>query len=389
MIRLRGITWNHTRGYDPMVATAAAFQREHPQVEIVWEKRSLHDFDNAPVDQLAQQYDLVVLDHPWVGFIHETQSYVPLNDFLSAEALDELAKNSAGPSHASYQWAGRQWALAIDAATPSASYRPDLLDRLNANVPQTWDEVLELGRRCRQLGMTVGLPLSAVGTITAFLSLADNLGGALFTQPGRVVDHEIGQRVLNSLRAVVELSTYEFFEMNPISMMDRMSSTDQIVYCPLAYSYNNYARPGYRRHLCHYANMPGINSADPRGSHLGGTGLAISRRCQTPKIAAEYALRVAGGEWQKTIYFAAGGQPAHLAAWDDKDVNARCSNFFLDTRRTIDLAFLRPRYHGYIRFQYEGGSMISKYLQCGGQSSDLLTKLDELYHATLQHAQVK
>jgi len=50
---LRGITWNHTRGLLPMVATAQRFQELNPGVEIRWEKRSLQEFADAPVDQLS------------------------------------------------------------------------------------------------------------------------------------------------------------------------------------------------------------------------------------------------------------------------------------------------------------------------------------------------
>jgi multiple sugar transport system substrate-binding protein len=57
-IQLRGITWNHTRGYLPMVATAQRFAETHPGVEIIWEKRSLQAFADRDITELAQQYDL-------------------------------------------------------------------------------------------------------------------------------------------------------------------------------------------------------------------------------------------------------------------------------------------------------------------------------------------
>ncbi|NBU65362.1 MAG: carbohydrate ABC transporter substrate-binding protein, partial [Chloroflexia bacterium] len=49
---LRGIAWNHTRGYLPMVASAQRFQELHPDVEIVWEKRSLQAFADQPIQVL-------------------------------------------------------------------------------------------------------------------------------------------------------------------------------------------------------------------------------------------------------------------------------------------------------------------------------------------------
>ena len=44
MTTLKGMTWSHPRGYDPMVATAKAFH-QRTGIEIVWDKRSLQDFE--------------------------------------------------------------------------------------------------------------------------------------------------------------------------------------------------------------------------------------------------------------------------------------------------------------------------------------------------------
>jgi len=127
-----------------------------------------------------------------------------------------------------------------------------------------------------------------------------------------------------------------------------------------------------------------LGNAGPRGSHIGGTGLAVSNGCRHPEIAIDYAVRVASAEWQRTIYFDAGGQPAHAAAWDDPRCNAAASNFFRDTRQTIERAFLRPRYNGYIVFQYAGGAMIRRHLQQGGKPETLLADLDALYRDSLK-----
>ncbi|WP_237241850.1 hypothetical protein [Sphingobacterium sp. B29] len=66
-IRLKGITWGHTRGFVPMVATAQRYEELHPEVEIVWTKRTLQEFADKSVTDLAKEYDLLVIDHPWTG----------------------------------------------------------------------------------------------------------------------------------------------------------------------------------------------------------------------------------------------------------------------------------------------------------------------------------
>ena len=153
MMKLTGITWDHTRGYAPMPATAEAYRREHPDVEIVWEKRTLHDFGAFDVEQLAQRFDLVVLDHPWAGFMAARKCYIPLDQYVSKEAMADLAKSTVGPSHRSYEWDGHQWAFAIDAATLVAGYRPDLLAKIGETIPKTWKDLLKLARTARDAKM--------------------------------------------------------------------------------------------------------------------------------------------------------------------------------------------------------------------------------------------
>jgi multiple sugar transport system substrate-binding protein len=59
---LTGITWNHTRGYLPLVAAAQRFADRDPSVEIIWHTRSLQEFADAPIERLAESFDLLVLD---------------------------------------------------------------------------------------------------------------------------------------------------------------------------------------------------------------------------------------------------------------------------------------------------------------------------------------
>ena len=121
MTTLKGMTWNHPRGYDPMVATAKAWA-EKTGVSIEWDKRSLQDFESFPVEDLARQYDMIVIDHPHVGQVVEEGCLAPL-DVPGREAERQaLAEGSVGASYPSYTYAGHQWAFPIDAATQVMTY---------------------------------------------------------------------------------------------------------------------------------------------------------------------------------------------------------------------------------------------------------------------------
>jgi multiple sugar transport system substrate-binding protein len=109
MIELVGTTWDHTRGYAPLAATAQAYRRDHPEVSIQWKRRSLQDLADFPIEALAESHDLVVIDHPSVGACAGSRCFLPLDELLPVKSLTTLAEESAGRSHESYHYDGHQW----------------------------------------------------------------------------------------------------------------------------------------------------------------------------------------------------------------------------------------------------------------------------------------
>ncbi len=103
-VQLKGITWNHTRGFLPMVAAAQRFEELHPGVRISWEKRSLQEFADGPLVELGARYDLLVIDHPWAGFAAGSGVLAAMEDLLPPAFLADQAANSVGPSHESYRY---------------------------------------------------------------------------------------------------------------------------------------------------------------------------------------------------------------------------------------------------------------------------------------------
>ena len=117
---------------------------------------------------------------------------------------------------------------------------------------------------------------------------------------------------------------------------------------------------------------------------LGGTGIAISKSCKNPQAALNYAAYTASGHTQRTIYVQAGGQPSHLAAWDDAFADSLCGGFFSGTRLTQQEAIVRPRYSGYVALQTEGGIALQQHLRDGQSLASTLDQLDSLYRASRQ-----
>ena len=372
-LRLKGITWNHTRGFVPKVATAQRFHELHPEVDVQWDKRSLQDFADYSIGALAERYDLLVIDHPSMGEAAAHGLFRPLEELLPASFLADQAASSVGASHASYRVANHQWALAVDAATPVASWRPDILDRLGLSPPRTWEELMTLARR----GL-VAVPAIPVDTLINLYMMWLDAGEEPFLAEDGMGSHEVGRVALETLRELILTCPPVCLTRNPIQTYEAMTQTDDIAYCPFAYGYSNYAREGYARRPLAFGHPPSGRSG-PLRSTLGGAGLAISATCRHPHVAAEYAAFMASGECQRGLYVWSGGQPGHRSAWLDAEANRMTAGYFQDTLAVLDSAYVRPRYNGYITFQDRAGALVDQYIRGYLGVDDCLRDLDALH----------
>lgn len=373
MIRLRGMAFDHPRAIDPMQAAGRRFSVEH-EVEISWDARSLEDFEDYPLEKLVDQYDLIMIDHPFVGTGAKKGALVRLDEHVAAECLADQMKNSVGPSYDSYSWEGHQWALAVDAAAQVSAYRPDLL--AGSKVPEDWKEVFTLAKTLpAQSGMVV--PLNPTHAFCSLLTLCANIGGHGFWNEAGKMDPVVGEEALDVLRRLMGVADERSLGMDPIRVLDLMSRGNDVAYAPLIFGYSNYARPGFAKHAIRFADIPSTQG-EPAGAVLGGVGLAISASSNHKQAAVEYALYVAGEACQKGLYFANGGQPGYRTAWTDEGLNERSDNFFKNTLRTVDLAYLRPRHAGFPSFQKSAAATVHRFLRGAGTARETVRDLNRL-----------
>lgn len=377
---LKGITWGHSRGITPLLAASQRFTELHPDVEIVWKKRTLQEFADLPIENLIRQYDLLIIDHPWVGFAADARCVLPLDRYLSKEYMTGQAAHSVGRSHESYYIDGHQWALAIDAATPAASYRADLLEKHGVPVPATWQEVLDLAKDGK-----VAAPAIPIDLLMNFYMFCLAHGREPFTGTDEVIDNATGILALETMRELYSLLPKEQFRFNPIAVAEVMSKTDKYWYCPFAYCYSNYARKGYADKLLTYTDLVSFGKTGLLRSTIGGTGLAVSLYSQHPKIAVQFAEKVVSPEFQSTFYVQHGGQPGHGLAWKDEEANRLTHNFFHSVLPAMERGYMRPRYNGYLHFQDHAGDPVQAYLQYGGNPEVVLDQINAIYRKSLQN----
>lgn len=361
---LRGMTWDHRRAIDPLVQTLPAFRSAHPGIDVHWTSRPLHGFEFTPVEELARTFDLIILDHPFVGNIAATGCLRPLDDLAAG-----LEDRFVGPSLQSYVHSGRLWALPVDAACQVAVSRPDLMQRLDEAVPTDWAGMLRLGEKARRQGMFLAIPLRGVHSLMSLFTLCANLGrpfgGDGPTAPP--LDLATCTKVFGLLRDVLALAPTDCLDWNSIALHDQMATRDDLVFCPAVYGFVTYAEADRAKPL-RFHDLPGPNG--PQGSTVGGTGLGISVHCRSPEAALTYARFLARPDTQQA-FAAHHGQPAHVTAWDDKGIDRQFGGSFRGTRQTIDAAWVRPRHNGYLPFQADAGPLIEAHLR--GHTSEVAT----------------
>jgi multiple sugar transport system substrate-binding protein len=348
MTHLKGIAWNHTRGFVSVVATAQRFEELHPGISISWEKRSLQAFADASMEELATRFDLIVMDHPHTALAATERLLLPYEDWLTQEFLRDQAANSVGRSHESYRFQDKQWTLATDAATPISTWRADLLQKHGLELPKTWPDVLEMAK-----AGFVTVSAFPIDMLMHSYMFCEALGHTPFGADGKIAPEDILAAALEELRRLVALCDPACLERNPIRTAEWMSSADddrRAAYCPFAYGYSNYSRPGYARHLLKAGGLVEFGGKRLR-STLGGAGMAVSSKTKHAREAMDYARFTASPEVQRGVYFESGGQPGHRSAWTDEAVNAASSGFFENTLQTLDEALCRPKVPGYMDFQ--------------------------------------
>jgi multiple sugar transport system substrate-binding protein len=335
MTAFLGLTWDHPRGRDAL--RASAFDG------LEWHVHSLEGFESSPIDELARRYDLIVLDHPHLGDALAADCLQPLDEVFDASELTAWAAGSVGPSASSYMLDGQTWALPLDSATQVSARRTDLLP----SAPRTWAEALALDE-------PMAPSLAGPHAFLTFCSIAVSLGGELGDRPGDgFFEPSITREALSILAELAGRAPDGTAEMNPIALLDLMSTTEDLAYIPLVYGYVTYSPR---------VTFGAPPSGGAVGSTIGGTGIALTRRTSPTPELLDHLRWLMSSEAQCGFIPAHSGQPSARSAWTDAAVDSASGGFYSATRDTIENAWVRPRFAGYILFQTEASAIVREGL---------------------------
>jgi multiple sugar transport system substrate-binding protein len=369
MSGFRGLTWDHPRGRNALEAAARDWASRG--LELSWDVHPLEGFESSPIEQLAERYDLIVLDHPHLGDALASSSLRPVDGLFGSGEIETWAADTVGPSLESYRLDGRLWALPLDAATQVSARRGDLVPA----APRTWDEVLRLSRE-----QPVALSLAGPHAFLTFCSVAVSLGEEPDVQ-GRApfVSRPTGLHVLEILSELAAGSPAGTGRLNPIELLQAMTDGEGIAYCPLVYGYVNYSRPHSPQPVV-FGDAPESAGGGP-GSTIGGTGIAVTARCLPTPLLLDHLRWLMDRRTQATFIPARSGQPSARSAWLNGLVNAAAADFYRNTLATIERSWVRPRFAGYIPFQSAASALLRRCLLDGVDAESTLQELDDRYSA--------
>jgi multiple sugar transport system substrate-binding protein len=376
--KLTGSTWGHERGYGPLIAMSEKSAELFP-ADVKWEIRTLQQFADHSFEDLANRYDLIVFDHPFIGEVAEQGYLVPLDTLLDQSFMKDQQENSVGKSHQSYVWNNQTYALAVDVAGHVSACRSDIFENLNIPLPRTWADVLELAEKQHQANAPrVAIPSIPVDIWCLFMTICANQGVKPYQDEMVVVERNLGIKVITQIARLLEFSPVQARNWNPIKLLDAMSSTDDVLYCPALFGYSNYSTSGFAKSLVTFGEIPDAGFGST-GGILGGAGIGVSSKSKYPHEAAQIAKILSSPEIQRTLYAKEGGQPGHRTAWLSPDINSDTHDFYSNTLATLDASYLRPRFPGFVQIQSESAEVIAKGVYGEISFTEALDQADDIY----------
>jgi multiple sugar transport system substrate-binding protein len=370
MTTLTGITWDHPRGYAPLEASTERYLQQ-AGVQVTWHRRTLKDFGDISVEMLAQQYDLLVIDHPHIGTIDQSGCLIDLTLHLSEAELATFKTESVGPSFASYQYNGKQYAIPVDTACQAAAYRPDLLNA--AQLPATWKDVVSLSDSLRPKKQFIATALCPTDCTCIFLTLCAQHGTPVRETGTELITIAEGVKQLQLMMELKKVSHPHSLNWNPVALYDHMISAADVVYSPLAFAYINYASKSSRPAL-QFTKIPGRTQ-----SILGGAGMAVSAASKHISEAVDYLKWICNPQYQADHYLYEGGQPGQLSAWTNKKNIGHSGGFLSAVLPIMSSAYMRPRLPLWPSYQEMVGDLIHEYLVKNSDPVPLIKKLNNEY----------
>jgi multiple sugar transport system substrate-binding protein len=354
---ITGIAWDHRRCWGPLDASIEPYRRLTGE-DVRWDRRSLYSFGEGDLGTFAENYDLVIYDHPFVGDARQRGWLLDLNAFLTPRQKAHFASDEVGASWRSYAYGGGIWGLPIDTAAQTAAWRADLLDRHGLSVPKSLDDLPAFAKRAATFGLSIGWPSVPTDLMCTLVSIAASSGFNAGHDEGGFLCLQAIEASVGRLKQLAGIAHPKSREWNPIRCLDHMAAHDDVAYVPYLFNYVNYSSAGPAGAIT-FGAAPTIAKGLPARTLLGGAGIGVSAKSANARAAFDYAMYLCSPGYQSGDYVTFGGQPGSRTAWQSDACNALTSGFFRNTLPVMDQAYLRPTHAGFVPFFHDATLKLS------------------------------
>lgn len=221
---------------------------------------------------------------------------------------------------------GSLYGIPFGSETSILGYRTDIFEKHGLNVPQTYDELLELACRIPELEPGMGGLSSRAASghhaSHAFLLHLAPLGGRIFDDSWKpIVNNEAGVKAANALKTIVDCGpegaqTFGFAEAGAAFLQgDTAMFLDSTVF---AGSVNDPEKSKVVGKIGWAPHPMGVR----RGSQTGGFGIGIPKNAQNKEAAFLLMQWLTSKKADKLIALA-GGNPSRYSTHADAEVNQK------------------------------------------------------------------
>lgn len=310
---------------DSLKQAVADYQEQfNVQIQVVeYPYQSLFEKLLIALSSPTSEYDLVMLDDPWFPRFAQMNALLELTPLYQTKGLDSPDTDFVETSLAlcRYPYAkGKLYALPYVGNTQLFFYRKDLFAKYRVPPPETWEDVLEAGRRIGAGEAMYGYVMRAAQgnpIVADFMPLLWAFGGRMFDKDGRPrVNSPQTVAALEFMLRLAEIVPPGYVNFNADEVGAHLSQGTAVMginwpaWIPTFEDSNRSKVVG----KIGYTTVP--SQTAPGASSIGNWLLAVPRGSQRSSQAFDFLLWVTGRE-QMRLSALRGNPPTRKSLFED------------------------------------------------------------------------
>jgi multiple sugar transport system substrate-binding protein len=354
---LKGVTFSHPRIVQPLLAASAMFAEKEPGTVIEWTEHSLQDFEELSLCKISERFDVFAYDHPLIGDAVGQGCVVDLEEARPG-MIARLRQSSLGLCTESYVVGNKLLGVPFDGAVQSSAW---VTARFSNGGPplQLTDLIAFAADDGRE---SVALPLLPAHAGCTFLTLAASVSELGPEERRFYLDASRIRGALASLKVLIDHSSPRSVDLDPINILDEMSSGGPVQYSPILFGYGTYASSVLNVHPLSFGRAISVGGL-PSQALLGGAGIGVSENSKYREKAIDFAEFVTSDPVVHKAIRENRGQSGLKTGWQSSVDVAMDKNFFDATRDAMATGIVRPRFAGFVSFLHELGEAVVHMVQ--------------------------